>query len=196
MSKRRSNPITSEDLALWEAVKQTAAPIHKIAPAALPKPPRKFPTVSPSAPAAIPAFKLGQAAKTGGPAHKLQPAIADRLTHAPLRMDHGAYKKLTRGKMAPEGRIDLHGMTLAEAHSALISYILAARSAGKRLVLVITGKGKSGDDVGPIPRPRGVLRHQVPHWLHSAPLTHAVQQVTPAHARHGGHGAYYVYLRK
>jgi len=63
-------------------------------------------------------------------------------------------------------------------------------------VLVITGKGRDDDGPGPIPRRRGVLRHQVPQWLSRPPLGPAVLQVTPAHRKHGGEGALYVYLRR
>jgi len=73
---------------------------------------------------------------------------------------------------------------------------LNAQSAGLRLVLVITGKGRPGADHGPIPRPHGVLRHQVPQWLRLPPLGPAVLQVAEAHLKHGGSGAYYVYLRR
>jgi DNA-nicking Smr family endonuclease len=48
----------------------------------------------------------------------------------------------------------------------------------------------------PIPRPIGALRHQVPHWLRLPPLSLAVQQVAEAHLKHGGSGAFYVYLRR
>jgi DNA-nicking Smr family endonuclease len=103
---------------------------------------------------------------------------------------------MTRGKLQPEARIDLHGMTLAEAHPELIRFILNAHAQGLRLVLVITGKGKRRDDLGPIPNRIGALRHQVPGWLHLPPLGPSVLQVTEAHQRHGGSGAYYVYLRR
>ena len=103
---------------------------------------------------------------------------------------------MRRGKLAPEARIDLHGMTLAEAHPELIHFILNAQTAGMRLVLVITGKGKRRDDTGPIPQRVGALRHQVPQWLRLPPLGPAVLQITEAHLKHGGSGAYYVYLRK
>ena len=63
-------------------------------------------------------------------------------------------------------------------------------------MLVVTGKGKDRDEPGPIPTPRGVLRHRVPQWLALPPLSQAVLQVTPAHISHGGEGAYYVYLRR
>jgi DNA-nicking Smr family endonuclease len=96
----------------------------------------------------------------------------------------------------PEARIDLHGMTLAEAHPELIRFVLNAHADAMRLVLVITGKGKDRDDGGPIPRRMGALRHQVPQWLRLLPLGPVVQQVAEAHARHGGHGALYVYLRR
>jgi DNA-nicking Smr family endonuclease len=103
---------------------------------------------------------------------------------------------MTRGKIKPEGRIDLHGMTMSQAHPALVGFILNAHDAGKRLVLVITDKGKDRDDGGPIPVRHGVLRHQVPQWMALAPLKSLILQVTPAHLRHGGDGAYYVYLRR
>jgi DNA-nicking Smr family endonuclease len=41
-----------------------------------------------------------------------------------------------------------------------------------------------------------VLRHQVPVWLQQPPLGAMVLQVAEAHLKHGGSGAYYVYLRR
>ncbi|MGB3246880.1 MAG: Smr/MutS family protein [Sulfitobacter sp.] len=128
--------------------------------------------------------------------HRLMPSIADQVSKAPVQMDQKAFTKLKRGKLKPEGRIDLHGMTLEHAHPALSRFILSAHKQGKRLVLVITGKGKLRDDGGPIPVRHGVLRHQVPQWLQMAPLSQAVLQITQAHVSHGGGGAYYVYLRR
>jgi DNA-nicking Smr family endonuclease len=74
--------------------------------------------------------------------------------------------------------------------------MLMSHTRGRRLVLVITGKGKDRDEGGPIPVRRGVLRHQVPHWLEVPPLAQVVLQVVPAHISHGGEGAYYVYLKR
>jgi DNA-nicking Smr family endonuclease len=109
-------------------------------------------------------------------------------------MDAKIHARMVRGKLAPEARLDLHGMTLAEAQPELIRFVLNAQEAGLRLVLVITGKGKMTFE--PVPRPIGALRHQVPHWLRLPPLAQAVQQVTEAHLKHGGGGALYVYLRR
>ena len=114
----------------------------------------------------------------------------------PVQMDKKAFGRMTRGKLKPEGRIDLHGMTLDRAHPALSRFIMGAHKSGKRLVLVITGKGKARDEGGPIPVRHGVLRHQVPQWLAMPPLSSVVLQVSQSHVSHGGEGAYYVYLRR
>lgn len=126
----------------------------------------------------------------------LTPSISEQVGSAQVQMDRKSFDQMKRGKLRPEGKIDLHGMTLERAHPALTQFILSAQAQGKRLVLVVTGKGKPRDDGGPIPVRHGVLRHQVPQWLSMAPLSSAVLQVTQAHLRHGGGGAYYVYLRK
>jgi DNA-nicking Smr family endonuclease len=47
-----------------------------------------------------------------------------------------------------------------------------------------------------MPHRRGILKRQVPLWLKQPPAAQAVLQIAPAHIRHGGDGAYYVYLRK
>ena len=49
--------------------------------------------------------------------------------------------KFRRGRGEPDGRIDLHGMTQEEAYRALIRFLMNAQADGKRLILVITGKG-------------------------------------------------------
>lgn len=191
---RRLKP---EDLALWKMVTDKTEALHprsRIEPdfgAA----PRFEKHTQPQRPV------LPEAAKASpSPSHSisydLAPAVADRLNRAPVVMDRKTYAKMTRGKLKPEGRIDLHGMTLDHAHGALHRYILSSHAAGKRLVLVITGKGKNRDDGGPIPVRYGVLRHQVPQWLSTQPLAAHVMQVTEAHTSHGGGGAYYVYLRR
>lgn len=128
--------------------------------------------------------------------YDLAPSLPDQLRKAPVQMDRKTFGKMTRGKLTPERRIDLHGMTLDRAHEALSRFIMASHGAGCRLVLVITGKGKNRDEGGPIPVRFGVLRHQVPQWLSTPPIGQVVMQVTPAHISHGGGGAYYVYLRR
>lgn len=191
---RRLSP---EDRELWERVKGSVVPLHSAQPIPAPAPKPAPPTASkpaPPPPAPLPAFQVGQAVDHRR-SDDLLPGLAESLAQGPLRMDAGTFGRMRKGKLSPQGRIDLHGMTLAEAHPALISFILGSRAKGRRLVLVITGKGRVTDDLAPMPARAGRLRHDVPRWLALAPLAGAVLQVTPAHRRHGGEGALYVYLR-
>jgi DNA-nicking Smr family endonuclease len=196
MPRRRT--LHPEEAELWQAVARSARPLkaQALAKAAPPRPIQNLPAAidEPLAPPLSP-FRMGEKATISRP-HDLSPPLSKRIGEAPLRMDAKAFGRMTRGKLAPEARIDLHGMTLAEAHPALIGFILRAQSQGLRLVLVITGKGKPAVDDGPIPRRLGVLRHQTPQWLRQPPLSPHVLQIAEAHARHGGGGAFYVYLRR
>jgi DNA-nicking Smr family endonuclease len=194
MARRRH--LSPEEADLWRSVAQTARPL-RAAPLHLPEPtePPKAPEPLHHARPRLSPFVLGE--KTRAPERRdLAPTLPQLLGEAPLQMDAKTHGKMTRGKLAPEARIDLHGLTLAEAHPELIGFILNAQSQGMRLVLVITGKGKRREDHGPIPQRMGALRHQVPQWLRLPPLGPAVLQVSEAHLKHGGSGAYYVYLRR
>ncbi|SLN33366.1 Smr/MutS family protein [Pseudooctadecabacter jejudonensis] len=192
---RKPRHLSAEEKALWDMVAQRADPLDKPK-AKVVRPAPKAPAVSaPVAPRKMPAFKVGQSVDHSAD-HDLMPSLAQQMRSAPVQMDNKAYGRLKRGKLKPEARIDLHGMTLAQAHPALTGFVLRSAQAGYRLVLVITGKGKHRDDGGPIPTKFGVLRHQVPQWLAMAPLSALVLQVSEAHVRHGGGGAYYVYLRR
>lgn len=216
--RRRPRGLSPEEIELWRQVARSARSLRpdgkepeaeagattaEAAPAvdrrtALPRPP----------PVTDAGFRIGSKTPSpawqarggggGGQGDHRQPGPSQRaaLAAQPLRMDHSTYVKMTRGKIAPEARLDLHGMTLNEAHAELIRFILGAHAGGMRLVLVITGKGKGAPDHGPIPHRVGALRFQVPHWLQLPPLAAAVLQISGASLRHGGDGAYYVYLRR
>ena len=194
MSRRRKE-LSSDDTALWQEVVKTAEPLHPTKRAsALPEQPKPKPVSKPDH--RISHFQLGQQARAKLPSHDVAPALRERVNSAPLRMDKKTFTKMRRGKVRPEGKLDLHGMTLAAAHPALMRFVREGHADGKRLLLVVTGKGKSTRDDGPIPIRRGVLRHQVPQWLAMPPIGAVVSQVTQAHISHGGEGAYYVYLRR
>ena len=111
-------------------------------------------------------------------------------------MDKKNFKKLVKGKMEIEGTIDLHGLTADQAKIKLITFINHSYSLGKRLIIVITGKGKhKGFDE--FQRPiNGVLRQNLPEWLSGPSVTNKVLQVTQAQPKHEGAGAFYVYLRR
>lgn len=192
---RRPRHVSAEERALWDIVAKRTEAIEKPKSKLIRDAPKK-PVVKPqSAPRRVPQFNIGEAVNHSAD-HDLLPSLGQQMRDMPLQMDQKTHGRLRRGKLKPEARIDLHGMTLAQAHPALTGFILRSASAGHRLVLVITGKGKQRDQGGPIPTRFGVLRHQVPQWLAMAPLGGLVLQVSESHIRHGGQGAYYVYLRR
>ncbi|MCF2871492.1 Smr/MutS family protein [Octadecabacter sp. G9-8] len=192
---KKPRHVSAEEKALWDVVVKRTEPLEKPAAKLIRAAPRKPDVQAPAAPRKIPKFKVGQSVNHSAD-HDLLPSLGQQMRAAPVQMDQKAFGRLRRGKLKPEARIDLHGMTLAQAHPALTGFILRSAGAGHRLVLVITGKGKNRDDGNPIPTRFGVLRHQVPQWLSMAPLGGLVLQVTESHIRHGGQGAYYVYLRR
>jgi len=105
-------------------------------------------------------------------------------------MDKRTAMRLRRGQIDIDGRIDLRGMTQQEAHGNLSDFIKYSAGAGRRCLLVITGKGIGKGGLG------GVLRAQLPSWLNSPELRSLILAFAPAQPRDGGGGAFYVYLRK
>jgi len=191
---RRPRHLSSEERALWNSVAETAQALDSVrildTPAIIPQKLRPVIAFDP-----LPRFHVGQKVDHQS-RNDLLLGTSDRLSRAPLNMDNKAFGKMRRGKLKPEGRIDLHGMTINQAHPELLGFILNSQAMGRRLVLVITGKGKLRDEGGPMPARHGILRHQVPQWMALPPISQAILQVLPAHLTHGGQGAYYVYLRR
>ena len=191
---RRPRHLSTEEQALWNSVAETAQALDPVrtldTPAIIPQ--KTSPVISFDP---LPRFHVGQKVDHQS-RNDLLLGTSDRLSRAPLNMDNKAFGKMRRGKLKPEGRIDLHGMTINQAHPELLGFILNSQAMGRRLVLVITGKGKLRDQGGPMPARHGVLRHQVPQWMALPPISQAILQVLPAHLTHGGQGAYYVYLRR
>ena len=119
---------------------------------------------------------------------------AKRVAPPPLApLTRKAKKRIARGNHAIDGRLDLHGMTQAEAHDALFGFLRAKQTRGARVVLVITGKGARGnDDNGG----RGVLKRMVPMWLGMPDFRGLIIGFESAAIGHGGEGALYVSLRR
>jgi len=118
-----------------------------------------------------------------------------RMRDVTPNMDKRNFQRLLRGKLQIDGRLDLHGLTQEQARIALRSKLMDAHGRDKRLILVITGKGKSRIDEFNR-NIQGVLRQNLPLWLRQAPLAQIVLEVTNAQLRDGGSGAFYVYLRR
>ena len=113
-------------------------------------------------------------------------------------LDGNTQDRLDRGLIAPDATLDLHGMTQDRAHRTLIRFLTNARNYDNRLIVVVTGKGnpRAPDAAAWTQSPHGVLKEMVPRWLAEPELKGQIARVQPAHIRHGGGGALYVYLRK
>jgi DNA-nicking Smr family endonuclease len=122
---------------------------------------------------------------------RVEPSPREKPVPPLTGLDRRLRQRLARGRAGIDARIDLHGLTQAEAHDALARFLGGSRAEGARIVLVITGKGMRGADPD-----RGVLRRQVPLWLRSPKLREAVLGFEPAGPAHGGEGAFYVRLRR
>ncbi|MCR9265932.1 MAG: Smr/MutS family protein [Alphaproteobacteria bacterium] len=128
--------------------------------------------------------------------HKPQEAA---IHHPPVPHDRSTEKRVRRGRVDIDARIDLHGLTQAQALSSLRHFIAMAYAGGYRTVLVITGKGLKArereSEPWDYPDEPGVLRRKLPEWLGLPEFRQQVSGCAPAHVRHGGSGAYYVTLR-
>jgi DNA-nicking Smr family endonuclease len=134
-------------------------------------------------------------------ARPIKPKAAPRGTRKPGGsggLDGNTQDRLDRGLIAPDATLDLHGMTQERAHRTLIRFLQNARRYGNRLIVVVTGKGnpRAPDAAAWTESPHGVLKEMVPRWLAEPDLKALIARVQPAHLRHGGGGALYVYLRK
>ena len=187
MGKRKTDNEMENDAELWARIARSAKPLAKnrvtrVAAQPKPAPPPK-----------------GKAAKTGTPTAAM-PKPSSRPSHTPSAsgLDRQTARKLDKGYLAVEARLDLHGMRQRDAHAALRKFVKWAQSKDYRHVLVITGKGSARAEKESFyeDEARGVLRQAVPHWLGLPDLAPLIVSFSEAPRRLGGGGALYVRLRK
>jgi DNA-nicking Smr family endonuclease len=193
MSKRDPKRLP-HDFHLWTAVASTVDPLRRKGLLKLNATPLPLPQDEPPPKASKP--------PPGKPAPR-QPFLPPYQAPLPPTprgekgVDPSIRKKLGRGRIEIDGRIDLHGMTQAEARAALHRYLHARWGRGDRTVLVITGKGaRTDDDYIAAMSERGILRTMLPIWLSEPSLAPLVSGWSVAARGHGGEGAWYVRLRR
>ena len=180
---RRKRALSGEEVELWEDFAKQAKPLRKTkrvvketveAEAKLSSPP----TPSPK------------------PSHaplRPKPLIAAKPSAPPLApIGRREKSHLARGKKDIDARLDLHGMTQARAHRALLNFLHHASDNGMSFVLVITGKGRTVEPGAE----RGLLKRMVPEWLGLPEFRSVVVGFEQAHIGHGGEGALYVRVRR
>ncbi|MBB4570410.1 Smr/MutS family protein [Rhizobium leucaenae] len=115
------------------------------------------------------------------------PAKQPSGTHHPL--ERPVKRKIAKGRLALEARIDLHGLIQSEAHAMLLDFLLRAHQRGLRHVLVITGKGSSMGS-------EGALKRAVPMWFSKPEFRFLISSYETAAQHHGGDGALYIRLSR
>ena len=176
---RRLRRLSEEEIELWLTV---AAGVARLPGSMLPaRIPRRPPLTAPETTAVVAAI--------------LPKAALVKATLPPLApLERKLKQKLSRGRTTADAAIDLHGYRQDEALSALRRFLGGAQRDGLKVVLVVTGKGRSvspfsGEGVG-------VLRRAVPLWLALPEFRSLVLGYEEAAQTHGGSGALYVRLRR
>jgi len=163
----RQNP---EDKILWKRVAKTVAPRRA---ERGPKSAKPLPASGPTREDFANMMRL--------------PTDAPAQTKAlPQSLDLNRDRKVRRGQVEIDAKIDLHDLTQAQAKPALHKALMRASNRNHRCVLVITGKG---------PRLDGVLRRNFPRWIADPTVRPLIATYAQAHIRHGGTGAWYVFLK-
>jgi DNA-nicking Smr family endonuclease len=167
---KANNPVSvRSDLLLWREAMRSVTPLRgRAAPVA--------PAPGSTTPVAVEKRHTGE------------PGRLPALEHF-SGIDRANAERLKRGLHPIEARLDLHGMTQAEAHHALAAFIRSSSDAGRRCVLVITGRGFG-------PSGPGVLKSAVPRWLEEVGLRRKILAIARAQPRDGGGGALYLLLRR
>ncbi len=180
---RPKAPTGGDDAGLWGRITRDVAPLQ----GRRQSPPK--PTPAPKKAAAPAARKPAAKPPPAAPPSSKQAELPPLAPGVSAGLDKRTAQRLKRGQLAIDGRIDLHGMTQAEAHGALSAYLERAQGATRRCILVITGKGRVSEN-------GGVLRTMVPRWLNAPANRARVLAITPAQPKDGGAGALYVLLRR
>jgi DNA-nicking Smr family endonuclease len=179
------------DQEVWQQVVQSARPLKKAA-NVVPQPLAPLPKVYKPAGASAAAYATAEAKQKA-------PLPHGRHSDKPApQMDKRLRQRFERGELPVEARIDLHGLTLANAERALSKFLRDGIAQQKRCLLVITGKGSiRGDaEIEIMQKGRGVLRAWLPDYLKRGPWRDQILGLAPARKEMGGAGAFYVLLRR
>ena len=186
MTRRRG--LSPEEDTLWRRVLKDVTPLrrsNKPVPKSLVSDPQGGGGWSMKRPESLPAEKIAPVSRRAGSSPPEHPFAA-----GDPRLDRLA----GRGRLAIDATLDLHGHTQRTARAALHRFVAEAHGRGARCLLVITGKG--GPAAGEGGAGRGVLRARLADWLAEEPVRRLIARASPAHPRHGGGGAFYIFLKR
>jgi DNA-nicking Smr family endonuclease len=181
MSRRR--PLSDEERALWTGFTRSIKPLKNL-------PKREAADLQ-----AVQLVSKKQPARPSRPQVSADVHVPRDKAKVPppIALGRKLRQRVARGRESIDARLDLHGCTQAEAHTALLRFLHRSQMQGAKFVLVVTGKGSGkGHDQ----RERGVLKRQVPLWLALPEFRLLVVGFEDAHIGHGGEGALYIRLRR
>lgn len=92
-------------------------------------------------------------------------------------LSHKTLRKLRKGQYNIDAILDLHGATVKEARTKLVSFIKNSLEQKARVVLVIHGKGHHGE----LP----ILKNKINQWLRELKVVLAFCSAIPTHGHHG-----------
>lgn len=174
---------SSDDTDLFRRAMRDVRPLRK-APGAEARAPRPapVPTQRHADDRAVMAELLAPAPDDTG----LGPERGEALTYLRDGFPPRLLRRLRRGHFSIAAEVDLHGMTVAQAHGALTGFLSEARGRAWRCVRVVHGKGRRSSNRGP------VIKGKVDRWLRRRDDVIAFCSARPVD---GGTGAVYVLLR-
>lgn len=171
--------LSPEEAELWARVAETIRPLSRD---------RRPLTQEPAAPVAADA-KVALAAKVLQPSKRAMPTPRPGIGST---LDGTWDRKLRSGEVAVDRTLDLHGMSLDGAWTAIDRLLKQAVDRGDRVLLLITGHERKGEP----PVQRGKIRAAVHDWLAASRHASRIAAVRNAHPRHGGGGSLYIILRR
>jgi DNA-nicking Smr family endonuclease len=115
---------------------------------------------------------------------------SEYLEGAAPGIDARLLRSLRRGDFTVQGKLDLHGMTQAQAKDAVDRFLTDSRRTSKRCVLIVHGRGLNSKDQIP------VLKEALRVWLGQKRVGKTVLAFATARPQDGGAGAVYVLLRR
>lgn len=93
-------------------------------------------------------------------------------------------RKLRKGQYNVEAKLDLHGMSIEEARTAINHFLQHCLHERMRVVLIVHGKGSHSE--------APILKNKLNHWLRELNVVLAFCSAAPFH---GSRGAIYVLLK-
>ncbi|MQR98471.1 Smr/MutS family protein [Gluconobacter aidae] len=178
--------LREDEATLWRMVVRDIKPLkssrtpHRMMPVAKTEPPALMPEAARSTP--VVSRRSFVSVQPKKPVSR--PAELAVGVRAP-GLDDTSWKRLSRGQMKVDARLDLHGYVVQEAFERLYDFMQRARVRNWRCIEIVTGLGSG--------QTSGLIRRELPLWLQRGDLRSMVLAVVHPHA--ANHGSVRILLK-